>query len=205
MTPNIPRPDAPRTLTSLLALLLTGLVLVAAPHPARAAPDQDGRFPITVEERDAHRAEIFALVDTNGDGLISSEEFAAADLPARPRGPQQSRWGGRYQGAQGSNGHARQNGAMAAMEEDLFLALDADADGVISRDEFSAAAMGEARRAARKSRFFARADADGDGYLSPEEFPPRRLATLDANGDGEIDADEWPDRRRDRYRDGNAG
>ena len=82
--------------------------------------------------------------------------------------------------------------------------LDADADGVISRDEFSVAAMSEARKAAQKSRAFERADTDGDGYLSPDEFPPRRLADLDVNGDGEISADEWPNPHRGRYRDGNA-
>ena len=67
---------------------------------------------------------------------------------------------------------------MAAMEEDLFIALDADADGVISRDESSKEAMREARRTTMKSRMFERADTDAD----PRRREPHRAAGRHLSG-----------------------
>ncbi len=188
----------------VIAAAVTGTVLIAAATffvasapPAHAARDEGryDRFPISVEALDARRAEVFANVDTDGDGLISAEEFAAAEMPKRPRGGHHKRGG--WHGGSGEPTEemiAERSEAMAGMEEELFHALDADADGVVSRDEFSREAMHEAKKASMKSRLFERADADGDGYLSPDEFPPRRLANLDANGDGKITRDELPER-----------
>lgn len=178
-----------RTITGTIAgiaALGVAFSTLGTPPSAQAAP-QDGqdRFPISVEEIDARRVEVFVSVDSNGDGLISAEEFAAAELPKGRRGGQHKQRGG--DGDEEAWAARRE-----AMEEDLFFALDANADGVISRDEFSTEAMREARQANRKSRLFERADQDGDGYLSPDEFPPRRMAQLDANGDGEITRDELP-------------
>ena len=177
------------------ALLGAASILLTLPE-AQAAPDQGGhdRFPIFVEELEARRAEIFARVDSNGDGLISAEEFTAAEMPKHPRGGPNRRKGGGHHGSPSEEATSRRHEAMAAMEEDLFHALDADADGVISRDEFSSAALRDARRTTMISRMFERADTDGDGYLSPDEFPPRRMANLDANGDGQISRDELPHR-----------
>ena len=177
------------------ALLGAATILLTLPA-AQAAPDQGrhDRFPISVEELEAHRAEIFARVDSNGDGLISAEEFAAAEMPKRPRGGHHKRNGGSYRGSPSEEAISERHEAMAAMEEDLFHALDVDGDGVISREEFSRQAIREARQAAMKTRLFERSDTDGDGYLSPDEFPPRRMANLDANGDGEISRDELPHR-----------
>ncbi len=189
------------------AALLGGAAILAAATPAAfAAPDQNqhDRFPITVEEIDARRAEVFARTDSNGDGLISAEEFAAAELPKRSRGGQHKRRGGGYRGEPTEEMSAERSEKRAAMEESLFHSLDADGDGVISRDEFSREAMAEARKATRRTQMFERADVDGDGYLSPDEFPPRRMANLDANGDGEITRDERPERAQGRAWGGNA-
>lgn len=181
------------TTTAALAAVLFGAAtfLVGSVPLAQAAPPTGGqdRFPISIEEMDAHRAEVFASVDSNGDGLISAEEFALAELPKPPRGHKPK---GQWKAAQ-----------QADMDENLFHALDKDTDGVISRDEFSTQVMREARMASMKSHLFERADQDGDGYLSPDEFPPRRLARLDANGDGEISRDELPDRPGARSWDSN--
>ncbi len=65
--------------------------------------------------------------------------------------------------------------------------LDANKDGVITREEASAAAAEAA----------ARLDTDGDGTISVQEFTESRLAwfdKLDRNGDGVIDESERPRR-----------
>lgn len=192
--------------TTILAGVAT--LFVASAPLLQAAPEASGhdRFPLSVAEMDARRAEIFANVDNNGDGLISAEEFAVAELPERSRGGHHKRSGQRSrQGELTAEMMAERHEAMAAMEENLFHTLDADADGVISREEFSREAMKEARRATMKTRLFERADTDGDGYLSPDEFPPRRMASLDANGDGLITRDELPGRSEGRTRGSHAG
>ena len=167
------------------ATLLT-LTLLAIPGPAAvAAPPDQSEFPIPVEALDARRAEIFASVDTNGDGLISAAELDAHEGPMRPGR-------GRHHGRRGKQQPSEEE--RAAMDAALFTSLDQNGDGVLGADEFSSQALREARRDLMQSRFFSRADANGDGYLSPDEFPPRRLSSLDADGDGLISRDELPRR-----------
>ncbi|HEX7125082.1 MAG TPA: hypothetical protein VF406_04795 [Thermodesulfobacteriota bacterium] len=65
--------------------------------------------------------------------------------------------------------------------------LDADRDGVITREEASSAAAEAA----------ARLDKDGDGTISVQEYTESRLGwfdRLDRNGDGVLDKSEQPRR-----------
>jgi Ca2+-binding EF-hand superfamily protein len=163
--------------------LFSGSALYAGPPPQDA--DQ-GRFPISLAEVDARRAEAFAAADSNGDGLVSPGEFANAEPPGGHHGKPPPIGDRRPDRPQPS---AEQ---IAAMDEALFTALDANDDNVLSRSEFTRQAMTDAQREMRRIRFFAHADADGDGHLSPEEYPPRRLNEFDTNGDGEITRDEIP-------------
>ena len=142
--------------------LILGSFMVNAPAAQAAPYGGSDRFPISVEEMDAKRAEIFANVDTNGDGLISAEEFAAAELPERQgRGKRGYKGNRGDMSARGDMTDEQMADRIAAMEDNLFHALDADADGVISRDEFSRAAMKEAMADGRKAKMFERADQDG--------------------------------------------
>jgi Ca2+-binding EF-hand superfamily protein len=180
-------------LPALSLLLVSALACTTA--GANAAPDTergDDRFPISVESIEARRAAVFAEVDGDGDGLISKSEFDAHEPPRHHGGP----W------MFGPSGHRPRGEApeerMAAMDQSLFEALDANADGVLSSSEFSQAALADARRNLIKTQIFEHLDSDGDGYLAPSEFPPARMAGLDANGDGQITRDELPARRGPR-------
>jgi hypothetical protein len=75
----------------------------------------------------------------------------------------------------------------SAQEEDTgqiqqrFSELDANGDGVISFDEFSAMPMAG----------FNRLNATGDGIVSREEIRERRFRQIDANNDGLVSAGEF--------------
>ena len=163
------------------ALPLLGLTVCAicTALPGWAANPEE-RFPIAVEDIEAHRTEVFTRVDGNGDGLISAEEFSSADLRREDR-------------PAGSMKHRPRPGhpfASAELDDALYAALDANGDGVLSRAEFSTGAMADARRMLMQEHAFARMDRDADGYLTPDEFPPGHTASIDLNQDGQITRDE---------------
>ena len=95
-------------------------------------------------------------------------------------------------------------------KESRFMAMDADEDGGVSREEMQAhiaakseerAARKAKRRAAKAARMeekFGAADADGNGLVTAEEAHLAAFNRLDANGDGHIDADELKSRRGKR-------
>lgn len=184
-------PESPIGRTIPAALALT-LLCTAAVGAQAAPPGGQDRFPISVAEAEAHRAEIFAGLDSDGDGRISTEEFAAAEVPRGFRHGMKPPHPMAHERGRDEPDEARREARMTARDDALFAALDTDGNGTLSRAEFSHQAMARAMTEGMQHRLFERADADGDGYLSPEEFPPRRLAELDANGDGQITRDEMP-------------
>ena len=60
---------------------------------------------------------------------------------------------------------------------------DADADGMIDREEFDAGYD--------RTGLFQRFDTDGDGSLDGRELAGVRYASMDVDGDGRVSADEW--------------
>lgn len=107
--------------------------------------DHDGV--VVAEEAATHADQRFALLDLDGDDVVTEEEFMEATPPHR----QMMGWGG---GAQ----------RMFRFRAERFKAFDADGNGEVSRAEF----IGSAQAA------FERADADGDGKVTVWEFRAER-------------------------------
>ena len=169
--------DYPVSLT--VAACITGAALAASVF----ADDNRPGFPIVLEELRAAEEARFTAADSDGDGLVSSDEFSASN---RDRG-----WRGA--GVPGFRGGERRDNN-ARLQRRVFTAADADGNGELSQDEFQN--LPKAARKIEEGRMFQRLDRNEDGFLTPEEFPSRvdRLATLDANGDGQVTRDEMPSR-----------
>lgn len=199
--------DFPLSIT--VAACVTGAALVAnvlADPKERAKPIDLSELQVAEEER-------FAAADTDGDGLVSAEEFATVDPRQFSAGMRMQGDRGGWQrraagdGRRGPDREAvrqRMEQRRAAIEKRLaehekrrqeartrdFETADADGDGQLSPDEYGD--MPATLRATRQREMFARLDENGDGQLTPEEFPSvvDRLRTLDADGDGLVTRDE---------------
>lgn len=106
---------------------------------------------------------------------------------------------------------ANDDGAVSAEEaasaaDDIFAAMDADGDGMMTKDEYLAVRMGPYRgnsqrhaamQQAREARFAAM-DSDADGSVSKAEFlaaAQAHHAGADSDGDGKVTP--WEHRRQD--------
>jgi len=167
--------------------------------------DKDGNGYITRDEVVAAAQKRFARLDRKGDGKLTPDELT---------------------GRHGRNAQAATDGARsqarAQFVQQHFEKLDTNHDGVVTQDEFVAAATARFQQvdtqgtgrvtaneiasspqaAERASRMAAhvvqRLDTNGDGVVSQDEFlaaAKKRFSHLDRNGDGFIDADELPAHR----------
>ena len=137
------------TLAALITLGLGGVAMSAvAQHghgprgPALEQLDvnQDGN--ISRDEISAHRAQKFAGADTNGDGVVSAEEFSAfAEAEhERKRAERQARRFAKIDANGDGVISPEEHAAMAATRVDrMFSRIDKDGDGVISETERDAA------------------------------------------------------------------
>ncbi len=161
-------------------------------------------FPISIADAEAKAADLFARVDTNGNGEITSAEFAAAEMPKDHKQP----W------ALGHFRHAAKRRAMhdhhddaargerrAEHEAAFFEALDTDGNGQLSAAEFDRDHQREVRKSLMKARIFQHLDTDANGVLNKGEFSPHsaRLRELDVDDDGEVSRDELRDGVRARH------
>jgi Ca2+-binding EF-hand superfamily protein len=144
-------------------------------------------------------------MDKNGDGKITPDELTAPGHRAT------------FAGMDASNPERQQK--RAEFKQKYFDRIDANHDGVITQDEYIAAATARFNKAdvdgtgeltaqqiassprtlKREQHFAAREvkhmDTNGDGVVSQDEYiaaAKSRFTRLDRNGDGFIDADEMP-------------
>lgn len=179
--------------------LVAGSAIAAPPAEGETGPgDHPPRFPLDLKDLEARSAERFARADTNGDGGVSLDEFAAALPPDRhhdeaaaesdpppehgPRHP----WG-KFKPSVGPEQDAA-----------VFAALDSNGDGRIGRDEFSLRKVHEELRKERQKAVFSRLDKNADGVLTRDEMaaPAERLRALDTDQDGTVTRAEARAHRR---------
>ena len=125
-----------------------GLVMAAAVFSgtafAQLPQDTDGDGLVSREEFMQRSAERFARLDANGDGYLSLDEMRAMRQSMR----------------EGMRGAMRGG--------DVLRDLDADGDGALSLAEI------QARRPEMSAERFNQMDRNGDGLLTPDERPIRR-------------------------------
>ena len=197
-------------------------VAITAAATSIAAPgDRQNRGPIDLNEVQARAAETFAAVDTVADGMITLEEFLAAEpqtmaLNLRDgRGKARSRRGppafarsvfGNAGGEIDEDALAERRAAFETRRAEraerrsehrdaVFSLADTDASGELSKTEYDE--IPAVDRTIKKQEMFSRLDQNGDEFLTAEEFPPHveHLRSLDTNGDGLVTRDEMPRRR----------
>lgn len=129
---------------------------------------------------------MFGRADTNGDGFVSKEEFAAgrdkmfARLDANGDGTinqaevDKAREAWKHRRAEKAQADGTTQPEKPKKEHRGFMArLDTDSDGKVTTQEFAAAG----------DKMFTRFDANGDGKLAQDEMPKHRKHK-DAPADG---------------------
>jgi len=137
--------------------------------PRGEGKDRDGK------DRDGFRRmiEAWKKADTDGDGFISTTEFAAMERPGRlpeeKRAEIFSRFDKNSDGRIGPEEMPKKRpGGMPPLEQ-----VDADKDGKIIFAEFQKLGFVERLPLERQQAMFKRMDTDGDGSLTPKDRPPR--------------------------------
>ena len=170
--------------TAIITAGALGLVFAAtafaAPQGPRARLDPNAS--VTRADTLAMASQRFDRIDANKDGMIDAAEMAAHQanmqerrsqrIAARAAARTDDAAAGANEAATAARREARAKLAQARAEarsaqaEYGFAMRDADGDGMITREEFTAPAM----------KRFDRADANGDGVITPEERAAMRGA-----------------------------
>lgn len=180
--------------------------------------DPDGKGFVSEDDFIAKAKQRFARMDARGDGKLTPDELTAPHLHAHATS------------AQNQNPDLQQK--RAAFAQKYFDRIDANHDGVVTQDEYIAAAsahfnkidtngsgqigteqIASSPRMVRHEQRVAshevkRMDANGDGLVTQDEYmnaAKARFAKLDKNGDGFIDADEIPAHRWAHAKQPNGG
>jgi Ca2+-binding EF-hand superfamily protein len=166
------------TFSIALATLATAAVAVAAPQIAGHGPkgdvtraqveataaehfakmDVNGDGKLDAADRTAMQAKMFDRIDTDHNGAINREEFAARH-GQRGEGARQARQGGERGHRMGGRHMRGHHGGMHGGGMGMAKAADTNNDGAITKAEFTAGAL----------KMFDAADADDNGTVTQAE------------------------------------
>jgi hypothetical protein len=190
-----------------LKLLTTSALIGLTAFAANAAETTEPRpgmrrepFPIVIADAQARAGQRFEALDTDKDGKISRDEFAAGRMGGHgcmagvdndddatgacgmgigmgmgPHGMMGPGGMGDMGGKGGMGAHGKMHEAfrarMAENDPEIFKRLDTDGDGKLSNTEFGMQKVHEAARSVMHESMFARLDKNGDGALTRDEMP----------------------------------
>lgn len=209
-------------MSSMSANSLAGLMRSFAARPSSSEfasmiienEDADGDGMISAAETKLKESQ-FAAMDTDGDGLLTSEEMVAAfaahvadrsaqTLSRLPRSA--SDFASMIVKEEDADGDGMISASETRVDTERFNEIDADGDGLLTVDELVASAANRRERpqgpppgpppAASGSEFASmiieQEDTDGDGMISISEtrVDEERFAEIDADGDGLLSAEE---------------
>ena len=149
-------------------MLIAGVMLILSTAASAAEQTADQPMP----DPQARLSEWFSNADQNDDGQLNAAEFEAAERPAGPHHGQRHHARAQHRERMQRRHHARR-GHRGDVQSELFAILDADGDGALSKEEFSAGNR-DTHRLAMKRASFKRLDRNADGALSLEEMEALR-------------------------------
>lgn len=192
---------------ALIGLMATSSLMGEPPRRGEGGPpDGEG------SKEGGSFGRFFESADTNGDGVVSSEEFAAIEplskLPAEKCGGIFRRFDKDGDGSiQRSEMRPPKQHDSGKRPFPRLHELDSNKDGRVSYDEFVAGPFAKRLPPERLKAFFENLDTNGDGSLSPEDRPKGRggprdrrpplfgrekmIESLDRNGDGVLSFEEF--------------
>lgn len=148
----------------LVSLALAGTAIAAPPHDARADLDKDGQ--VTKAEISSQIDLRFRAIDANANGQLDQAEMQAAREQHRAKRAERRAANGADMAGKRKGEHKGEQRA------DRRGKIDANGDGIVSRDEFGARAL----------QRFERADANGDGVVTQDERAAMREARKARHG-----------------------
>jgi Ca2+-binding EF-hand superfamily protein len=141
---------------------LAGAALADKGHGMFGRADTNGDGFVSKEEFAAGRDAMFAKLDANTDGAVDQAEVDKAREAWHQRKSQQTQ---ADSGTQADKPKKQHHGRFLAR-------IDTDSDGKVTTQEFAAAG----------DKMFAKFDANGDGKLAQDEMPKRKHKQAPADG-----------------------
>ena len=162
--------------------------------------DKAGNGYVTKDEFLAAATRRFARLDKDGNGKLTIDELSAG---RRGHGPRQADKGAQFAQKRLEKLDTNHDGVVT---EDEYLAaatamyrqFDAQGNGKVTAGEIAASPRAQERVAHATERMVKHLDTNADGVVSQAEYlaaAQKRFSRMDKNGDGFIDSDELPAHR----------
>jgi len=155
--------------------------------------DTAGNGFVTRDEFVTAAQDRFNRLDTNADDKLTPDELAASHRHAQAPAANANRRQAHFDKLDGNHDGIVTREEFVAAASAKFAGLDAAGDGKVTVADIEAAPKTQERALRVAERLIQRMDTNHDGAVSHEEFlaaAKARFARMDRNGDGYLDADE---------------